>query len=212
MCLDIIFFYLSAPLDRFEYMKIPLALFPQWTIQQYYLTMHALKGYVYLEMRCAVWGLPQVGILANKLLRTCLMPHGYYECANNPGLWKHKMCRISFMLVVDDFGIKYVKQNDDNHLIGCIKETYKVTEDWSSNLYCRIKLDWGYNTQTLDISMPGYIKKLLMKYKYHMPTWPQYCPYSPSPKHYGAKAQAPLPVDFSPTPAAAYGGGSGRYY
>jgi hypothetical protein len=27
MCLDIKNFYLSAPLDRFEYMKIPLALF-----------------------------------------------------------------------------------------------------------------------------------------------------------------------------------------
>jgi hypothetical protein len=28
MCLDIIFFYLSAPLDRFKYMRIPYALFP----------------------------------------------------------------------------------------------------------------------------------------------------------------------------------------
>ena len=31
-----------------------------------------------------------------------------------------------------------------------------------------------------------------------MPTRPQHCPYSPSPKQYGAKAQAPLPVDISP--------------
>jgi hypothetical protein len=42
MCLDIKKFYLSAPLDRFEYMKIPLALFPQWTSDQYDLTKHAL--------------------------------------------------------------------------------------------------------------------------------------------------------------------------
>jgi hypothetical protein len=27
---------------------------------------------------------------------------------------------------------------------------------------------------------------------------PQYCPYSPSPKQYSAKAQAPLPIDISP--------------
>jgi hypothetical protein len=46
--------------------------------------------------------------------------------------------------------------------------------------------------------MPGYIKKLLIKYKHHMPTQPQYYPYSPSPKQYGAKAQAPLPIDISP--------------
>jgi hypothetical protein len=68
MCLDIKNFYLSAPLDRFEYMKILLALFLQWSIQQYDLNMHALNGYVYLEMRCAVWGLLQARILTSKLL------------------------------------------------------------------------------------------------------------------------------------------------
>ncbi len=31
-----------------------------------------------------------------------------------------------------------------------------------------------------------------------MPTKPQHCAYVPSPKQYGAKAQAPLPIDFSP--------------
>jgi hypothetical protein len=76
MCLDIKFFYLSAPLDHFKYMKMPIALFPQWTIDQYNLTKHALHGFVYLEMRRAVWGLPQAGILANKLLRKRLLPHG----------------------------------------------------------------------------------------------------------------------------------------
>ena len=30
MCLDIKNFYLTAALDYFEYMKIPLALFPEW--------------------------------------------------------------------------------------------------------------------------------------------------------------------------------------
>ena len=46
--------------------------------------------------------------------------------------------------------------------------------------------------------MPGYIKKLLLKYKHRMPKRPQHCPYSPAPKQYGANAQAPLPVDISP--------------
>ncbi len=46
--------------------------------------------------------------------------------------------------------------------------------------------------------MTGYIKKLLLKYKHQMPTKPQHCPYAPAPEQYGAKAQAPLPVDISP--------------
>ena len=44
----------------------------------------------------------------------------------------------------------------------------------------------------------GVHKKLLLKYKHRMPTRPQHCPYSPAPKQYGAKVQAPLPVDISP--------------
>ncbi len=85
-----------------------------------------------------------------------------------------------------------------DHLIKCIKEKYELTEDWMGDLYCGIKLLWDYNAHTLDISMPGYIKKLLHKYKHKMPKKPQHCPYTPEPKQYGAEAQAPLPADISP--------------
>jgi hypothetical protein len=83
-------------------------------------------------------------------------------------------------------------------LIECIKEKYELTEDWMGDLYCGIKLLWDYNVPTLDISMPGYIKKLLHKYKHKMPKNPQHCLYTPAPKQYGAEAQAPLPADISP--------------
>ncbi len=66
------------------------------------------------------------------------------------------------------------------------------------NLYCSIQLVWDYNAQTLGISMPGYIKKVLQKYMHRIPSKPQHCPYSPSPKQYGAKAQELNLVDISP--------------
>ncbi len=44
MCLDIKNFYLTAALKYFEYMKIPLALFPAWTVEQYNLRTLALDG------------------------------------------------------------------------------------------------------------------------------------------------------------------------
>jgi hypothetical protein len=49
MCLDIKNFYLTGPLDRYEYMKMLLSLFPSWTQEQYILTslqrigLHILK-------------------------------------------------------------------------------------------------------------------------------------------------------------------------
>ncbi len=198
MCSDIKNFYLTAALNRYKYMKMPLTLFTEWIVKQYNLKAHALNGFVYQEMRHAVWGLPQAGILANKLLCKCLLPHGYYKCANMLGLWKRIWRPISFTLVVDDFGVKYVGQEHVDHLIWCLKQQYKLTEDWTGNLYCGIALKWDYDAGTLDISMPGYIKKLLLKYKHRMPTKPQHCTYAPAPKQYGAKAQAPLPVDISP--------------
>jgi hypothetical protein len=116
MCLDIKNFYLTAPLDQFEYMKMLIALFPGWIVKQYELMKHVLNGFIYHEMRRAVWGLPQAGIFANKLLRRRLLPHGYYECTNTPGLWKHETRPISFTLVVNNFGVKYVGKEHVDHL------------------------------------------------------------------------------------------------
>jgi hypothetical protein len=80
MCLDLKRFYLSALLDWYKYMCIPIGMFPTWTVEQYNLLSKVVKGYIYLEIRHTVWGLPQVGALANKLLRKRLAPKGYYEC------------------------------------------------------------------------------------------------------------------------------------
>jgi hypothetical protein len=114
---------------------------------------------------------------------------------NTPGLWKHKPRPISFTLVVDDFGVKYVGKEHIDHLNWCIKQKYEFTEDRTGDLYCGIKLNWDYHARMLDILMPGYIKKVLQKYKHCMPAKPQHCPYSPAPKQYGSKAQSPLPIE-----------------
>ncbi len=125
MCLDIkIFYLLSAPLDRYKYMQILFALFPPWIIEQYDLINKVHNQHIYVEMHCAMWGLPQAGILANKLLQKHLAPHGYFKCNHTPGLWKHTIHPISFTLVVDNFGVKYTCQEDIEHLLKCIKEKY----------------------------------------------------------------------------------------
>ena len=61
-----------------------------------------------MEIRKAIYGLPQAGVLANKLLKKRLASAEYYEMPHTPGLWKHVSHPIAFTLVVDDFGVKYV--------------------------------------------------------------------------------------------------------
>ena len=63
MGIDIKNFYLGTPLDRYEYMRIPITLFPQHIIDQYNLRTKVKSGHVYLEIRKAIYGLPQAGIL-----------------------------------------------------------------------------------------------------------------------------------------------------
>jgi hypothetical protein len=86
--------YLEAPLDRYEYMKMPLSLFPQDIIEHHDLRNKALIGYVYMEICKGMYGLPQAGILANKLLKKHLARHGYFEQPHTPSLWKRDSCPI----------------------------------------------------------------------------------------------------------------------
>jgi len=156
MGIDISNVYLGTPMDRYEYIKMPLALFPDHIIKQYNLGEKAKNGSVYLELRKAIYGLPQAGCLANKLLKERLEPHGHREVPQTPGLWKHDTSPVQFSLLVDDFGIKYVGRENAEHLIQSLQQHYKLVVDEKGTLYCSIKLDWDYKKHTLDMSMPGY--------------------------------------------------------
>jgi hypothetical protein len=150
-------------------MKMPLNLFPIWIIEQYDLTKHAKDGWVHLKMQCTVWGLPQAGILANNCLCRKLALFGYYKCVNTPGLCYHEMRPITFMLILDDFGVKYVDKASVDHLIASINTMYSLTKDWMGDLYCNIKLGWDYKKRTVDILMSGYIQKKLQEYEHIHP-------------------------------------------
>ena len=140
--MDIKNFYLGTPMDDYEYMNMPLKMFPEHVRKQYNLMEHEKNGFVYLEIRRAIYGLPQAGRLANQQLKEFLEPHGYYEVENTPGLWQHKWRPISFTLVVDDFGVKYVGKQHALHLLTILESKYPaVATDWKGNLYCGITLD-----------------------------------------------------------------------
>jgi hypothetical protein len=66
---------------------------------------------------------------------------------------------------VDDFGVKYVGREHAEHLMACIKKSYNISSDWKGSAYCGLTLEWDYKNRTVDLSMPGYIKAALHKYK-----------------------------------------------
>ena len=110
------------------------------------------------------------------------------------GLWKHMPRPISFTLVVNNFGVKYERKEDIDHLIKCTKQKYELTKDWDGDLYCGVCLKWDYLARTLDISMLGYTIKQLHQYKHASPAKPQHCPYSPhNPNNMAVRHNAPSP-------------------
>jgi hypothetical protein len=77
-----------------------------------------------------MYGLLQAGILAQELLEQQINNHGYFQNKFIPGFWTHQTRPISFTLVVDDFGIKYLGREHMMHLISILKEHYEISEDW----------------------------------------------------------------------------------
>jgi hypothetical protein len=82
---------------------------------------------VYIEIQKGMYGLKQAGLLANQLLQTRLAPFGYYPARHTPGLWLHNTRPISFTLIVDDFAVKYVGKQHDEHLRNALLKTYELT-------------------------------------------------------------------------------------
>jgi hypothetical protein len=117
LVIDINNFFLNTPLGRFEYMVINLSSLPQETINKYDLLELSQDGKVYIEIQKGMYGLPQAGILANEFLQRNLAKDGYRPTQHTHGLWTHDTRPISFSLVVDDFGVKYVGREHAEHLM-----------------------------------------------------------------------------------------------
>eukprot|EP00978_Attheya_sp_CCMP212_P042254 scaffold254664_cov33-Attheya_sp.AAC.1 len=114
-------FYLGTPLPNYEYMHIPVKIIPECIMRQYKLQPLIHNGHVIVEIRKGMYGLPQAGILANKRLKKHLAKSGYHETPRTPGLFRHDTQPITFCLVVDDFGIKYVGQERADHLLDTLR-------------------------------------------------------------------------------------------
>jgi hypothetical protein len=172
---------------------------PQETIDKYDLIELSQDGKVYIEIQKGMYGLPQAGILTNELLQRNLAKDGYQPIPHTQRLLTHDTHPISFSLVVDDFGVKFVGREHAEHLMTCIKKKYNISSDWNRHAYCGLTLDLDYKKRTVDLSMPGYIKAALHKYQHAAPTRPEHGPHTWNPPIYGAKT--PFVKDETISPA-----------
>ena len=119
------------------------------------------NGLVYIFANRGIYGLPQSGLLANKLLVKILNKQGYHHSKLVPGIWNHDWRPVQFTLVVDNFGVKYVGEEHVIHLKQTIEDNYTVTSEWDGRRYIGITLYWDYKRRQVHISMPKYVTKAL---------------------------------------------------
>ena len=145
-------------------MKMHISEIPQEVIDEYNIIPKVDNGFVYFCIKKAIYGLPQSGALAHKMLAKILNKEGYYQAKHTKGLWLHKLKKISFTLIVDDFGCKFINREDVEDLVKLLEGTYPCKCDWTGNRYIGIHLDWDYKKRELKTSMPGYVKKALIQF------------------------------------------------
>ncbi len=74
---DLKYFFLNMPMEQPEYMQMNLSNLPQQFLDLYDLTKIAEdNGNVYIKVKKGMYGLPQAGILAHRLLEQWLNEHG----------------------------------------------------------------------------------------------------------------------------------------
>ena len=165
---DVKDFYLGTPLERPEYIRIPLKLLPTRFLDEFNLHSFLHKGAVLFRIEKGMYGLPQAGLLAQRQLEKLLAKHGYCQNKLVPCLYTHDTRNISFTLVVDDFGIKYHDRADVDHLLAALHELYHTTVDWTGSKYLGITLRFDNDKRTVALSMPDYIRKSLLRFAPHL--------------------------------------------
>ena len=161
-CADLKDHFLQSPMAKPEYMKIHISSFPDDIIEQYKLQEKVTNnGFVYVRIKKGMYGLKQAAILAYEFIVENLAPHGYHPIPQSLGLWRHETRPIQFCLCVDDFGIKYERKEDLDHLLNALRQKYEVSVDMTGSNFCGLTFEWDYKQSFVDVSMPKYIPKTL---------------------------------------------------
>ena len=186
-------------MDEPEFMRIHRDDIPDDILLQYDAHLYMdHSAFVHFRINKGMYGLKQAAILAYKQLKTNLAQHGYYPIPHSVGMWKHTTRKTMFCLCVDDFGIQYHSKADTDHLIHALCQFYKITIDWEGTDFCGLHLDWNYTDKYVNISMLGYINRLLDRLRQPKPPKPVDAPHRWRKPTYGTTQQKSIPVDRSP--------------
>ena len=193
-------FFLSSIMKDPEFMKLHISFIPDDIMKRYNLAEKAVDGFVYIRIDKGMYGLKQAAVLANQQLQSNLAKEGYYPIPGTSGLWKHRTRQTKIVLCIDDFGVKTFCKADLDHFLHSIKKYYDYHIDETGSHYIGLTLDWQYDKGVVEVSMPGYIRKLLKRTGHPTPTSPQHSPHEHLPFVLGSKGTRQLAIEDNSPP------------
>ena len=87
---------------------IHLSMIPHSFVEKFNVKGKAYNGYIFSGVTKVIYGIPKSGLIAHYDLVKYLEPYVYRPSRKTPGLWTHNSQPINFILVFDDFGVKYL--------------------------------------------------------------------------------------------------------
>ncbi len=174
-----IYVNLGTPLSAPQYIKIYVKSFPPPAVLSRLGRLDVFikhdasgKPYVFFRIEKILYGLKEAGKLSNLRLVGLLASFGFFE-TTTPGFFRHVSRPISFVLVVDDFGVKYHSKVDFDYLVSCLTTLYQVKSHPTGTKFLVFTIKHDRIPGTLVVSYPGYVASLLARLRPHGVTQPR---------------------------------------
>ncbi len=148
-----------------------------------------------------IYGLKESGKLFNDRLLSLLDCFGFIQTSTSC-LFRHTTRPSAFVLVVDDFGIKYQNRDDFDFLVQFLSTLYHVKAHLIAHSFLGSTLKHDRLLRTLSLSYPGYVDFLLARLR---PDGIKGCvtPSIYTPPHFGSATPQTPTVDPEPSASAA---------
>ncbi len=109
-----------------------------------------------------MYSLKEAGKLSNLRLVSLLQSFAFHQ-TDTPGLFRHASRPITFVLVVDDFGVKYHRPSDFAFLVSCLSTLYHVKAHPIASSFLGFSLYHHRSNRTFSVSYPEYVSTLLTR-------------------------------------------------
>jgi hypothetical protein len=109
------------------------------------------KKYILFRIDKTMYGLKESGKLSNMRVVTLLSSFGFHE-TSTPCLFRHVSRPILFVLIVDDFGVKYHNRVDFDYLVSCLTTLYHVKAHPTGTKFLGFTVKHDRPSRTLAVS------------------------------------------------------------